>query len=60
MHDFGSVPVIPHILTSSRKDSWNVGLEWSEIPSRVYAGVEGSTEDDDSETYVVQMVDKLQ
>ena len=36
MHDFGRTSLAPHILPSSRKDSWNTGVAWSEILAIIY------------------------
>lgn len=55
--DFGSNPLMLHILPRSCRDSWNARLVWSETPTRTYACIEHRA-GSNLKTHAIQILDE--
>ena len=57
-HDFGSTCLVAHTLPSSCKESWNTRLAYTEVPTRIYAGVEVRVQGDGLQTHTIKVLDE--
>ena len=57
-YDFGRTSLIPQILFSSCRYSWNAGLGWFAIDTRTYDTVGGGSGRNGLEAHTIQVLDE--
>ena len=58
VQDVGSTPLMPHIFLSSCRDSRNKKFAGSELPARIYVGIEHRAGEGVLETHAIQIFDQ--